>query len=125
MLRVMPDGQPEEYLSVNWLEYLHGTDTNVQIERARSELGANLRLSRSHRLLKLSVGDTRKDVAQKMMDGRQLAFHHAWLTTSHSHSGVYGYRPEDEMVADLIAETVTERFDAVAAPLVGQPSSKG
>jgi hypothetical protein len=103
---------PEEYLSVNWLEYLHPTDTAIQTEKVRAELGANLTLSRTQKLLRLNAGQTRQYVTQKMEDGRALGFHHAELVTSPSHSGIYDCRPDHEMIAELIAETVV---DAIAA----------
>ena len=104
---------PEEYLSVNWLEHLHPTDIAIQTEKVRAEFAANLKLSRTQRLLRLGIGNTRQYVAQKM-EGRSLAFHHEALPTSASHSGIYDCRPDQEMIADLIAETVIDIIAATA-----------
>jgi len=112
----MPDGKPEEYLSVNWLEHLHPADTDTQMRMVRDEFAANLRLSRSQKLLRLNVGTTTRNVAEKMEDGRHISVHHAELPTSPSHSGVYDCRPDEEMIAELIAETVIGIYDAIAAP---------
>jgi len=45
--------------------------------------------------------------AAKSPDGCRLQVRHLPLERSPSHTGIYGYTPEDELIADLIAQTVT------------------
>ena len=53
-------------------------------------------------------------MAAKSPDGRRLQVRHLPLERSPSNAGIFGYAPDDEMIADLIAQTVTAIHPAVS-----------
>jgi len=105
--QAMPDGRPEDYASVNWREYYRSLDGASQLAEVRKELSAQRAISKSSKLVELNIGRTCVNVAAKSPDGCQLQLRHLPLERSPSHAGIYGYTPEDELIADLIAQTVT------------------
>ena len=47
-------------------------------------------------------------------DARMLSAHHEpILSTDPSHSGIYGYAADDQLIADLIAQVVQEVHNAI------------
>ena len=102
----MPDGRPEDYASVNWLEHYGSRDGAAQLAQVRKELSAQRAISKSSKLVELNIGRTCINVAAKSPDGCQLQVRHLPLERSPSHAGIFGYAPDDELIADLIAQTV-------------------
>lgn len=98
----------EEFLSVNWLEFLYRT-TRDEIGEIRRVLGAKLRLGATAKIAVLGVGQLRRYVHSESPDKRDLrVLHEPELPGDPSHSGVFNVFPDDDLIADLIAEIVQE-----------------
>lgn len=112
------DGQPyrasfmlrpnEEFLSVNWLEYLDLPDRQAQITQVRQVI--RLTLQATAKIAVLNVGGILDRVHRN--SDRVLAVFHEPEQDDPTHSGIHGYRHEDDLVADLIAEEVRETYPA-------------
>jgi len=109
MLRACDD----ESLSVNWLEFLNCSSRESEITKIRtiysktfSSVGARAKIA------VLNVGEVRKKVLTKSPDGRNLEVLHAPLMNDPSHSGIYNLKQDDELIAELILETVRESYSA-------------
>lgn len=106
------DGQPsrtsfmlrpnEEFLSVNWLEYFDLRDRQAQITQVRQVI--RLTLQATAKIAVLNIGGILDRVHRN--SDRVLAVLHEPEQDDPSHSGIHGYRHEDDLVADLIAEQV-------------------
>lgn len=112
------DGQPsrasfmlrpdEEFLSVNWLQYFDLPDRQAQITQVRQAI--RLKLQAKAKIAVLNVGGILNRVHRN--SDRVLAVLHEPEQDDPSHSGIHGYRHEDDLVADLIAEEVRETYPA-------------
>lgn len=113
------DGQPtgasfmlrkkeDEFLSVNWIEHFGDAMDEDQIANIREHI--ELSLAATGIFAVLNVGEVIEQV--RMNSDRQLAVLHEPTPMDPSHSGVYGYRYEDDMVADLIVEVVIKTYPA-------------
>jgi hypothetical protein len=112
--KTLADGQPtgtsfmlrqdEEYLSVNWLEYFDHIGMSAQINQIREHI--ELSLASSGLFAVLNIGET-IDYIQSNSE-KHLAILYEPTSGDPSHSGIYDYRHEDDLVADLIAEIVIE-----------------
>ena len=60
----------------------------------------------------LNVGEIINYVRTKSPDARNLSVLHEPKEDDPSHSGIYGFRYDDHLIADLIAETVQEIYPA-------------
>lgn len=103
----------EESLSVNWLEFLNCSSRESEITKIRtiysetfSSVGARAKIA------VLNVGEVRKKVLTESPDGRNLEVLHAPLMNDPSHSGIYNLKQDDELIAELILETVRESYSA-------------
>jgi hypothetical protein len=56
----------------------------------------------------LNVGEVRQKVLMGSPDNRELEFLHDPEDNDLSHSGIYKLKYEDELIAELICETVQE-----------------
>jgi hypothetical protein len=100
----------EPYLSVNWLECLDCGSREEEIEaisgvyrRIFSSIRPNARIA------VLNVGGTRKRVARYSDDSRDLWFvHEPTEPDDMTHSGIYNLREDDEVIAELIAQSVQQ-----------------
>ena len=101
----------EHYLSLNCIDLLDG-DRGEQLDALRLILSRKLNVSRTARLSILNVGETRRRVSPHAM----LDFRHEPEPGDNSHCGVYGIEYGDELVQDLIAESVFEVVSAYAQP---------
>jgi len=116
--KTAPDGQPtgasfmlrqdQKFLSVNWMEYFGDIDIDAQINKIREYI--ELSLAASGLFAVLNVGEIIDQVQRN--SERQLAVLYEPTPGDPSHSGVYGYRYEDDLVADLIAEFVLITYPA-------------
>ncbi len=103
----------EESLSVNWLEFLDCPDRESEISRLRSVYDAKLnRVAVNARIAVLKVGDVRQKVMAESEDRRALKILHDPEENDPSHSGIYNVKPDDELIAELILETVLENHPA-------------
>jgi hypothetical protein len=100
----------EEYLSVNWLENLNCPDRESAISALQNLYSRKLnRVGTTARIAILNVGAFRAKVAQESPDMRQLRVLHEPITPEDpTHSGIYDIAPDDEIIAELIAQTILE-----------------
>jgi len=103
----------DSYLSVNWLEHT-GFQTRVgQLSVVRQHLLAGgMGLRQKGKLAVLHLKETIDYVRSQAPDGRSLYACHEFLPEAPSHAGMYGYKPEDELIADLIAFMAVEIYPA-------------
>ena len=124
--QILPDGrisgtafhlrELEEYLSVNWLEYLGLGDRDPEIAEVRRVLGAKGRkLGTTARLVVLNAGRLRGHVASASPDRRMLDILHKPEPLDPSHAGIFGLPPDDRLIAELIAEVVQDVYPAKPA----------
>ena len=106
----------DEYLSVNCLDLLKLGDRDIEIEEVKRVLGTKLNIGRTAILAVLNVGDTQDHVRQNSQDGRYLRFLHRPDEPPDkpdpSHSGIFDTKEDEQLIAELIAETVLETFAA-------------
>jgi len=112
-LRMLRDG-PEPYLSVNWLEFLEKADRTGEIEEIRQVLSRKLRLGSRAKIAVLNVGETVDHVHRNSEDRRVLRVSHEPETNppDPSHSGIHNLRLDDELIAELIAQTIKKVYPA-------------
>ncbi|GAH32713.1 unnamed protein product, partial [marine sediment metagenome] len=60
----------------------------------------------------LNVGEVRKKVLTESPDGRNLEVLHNPLINDLSHSRIYNLKQDEELIAELILETVRESYSA-------------
>lgn len=102
--------QIEEYLSVNWLKFFHLADRQEEIREVRK--GLRLKLGAKAKIAVLNVGETINYVRIQSPDARNLKVLCEPEEADPSHSGIHGFRYDDHLIADLIAETVREIYPA-------------
>lgn len=118
-----PDGQiqatafmlrtGEESLSVNWLEFLNCSSRESEITKIRNIYSAKLNVGAGAKIAVLNVGEVREKVLKKSQDRRNLeVLHNPENPDDPSHSGIYNLKQDDEMIAELILETVREDYSA-------------
>jgi hypothetical protein len=100
----------DEYLSTNWLECIAVPSRADQLTVIRQHLtNKGRKLTANGRLAVLHLQTVIDHVRLSAPDARKLAAHHEpILPTDPSHSGIYGYTADDQLIADLIAQVVQE-----------------
>ena len=93
----------ESYLSMNCLDLLDG-DRSEQLEALRAVLDRKLKGSGTARLAIINVGGTKRSVLPHAV----LNFEHEPEPDDESHCGMYGLEYNNELVQDLIAESVVD-----------------
>ena len=88
------------------MEHFGGTDQEAQIAQIREHI--ELSLAKFGLFAVLNVGRVINQI-QKVAE-KKLAILHDPTEGDPSHSGIYGYRHEDLLVAELIAEMVMDIF---------------
>ncbi|MDE2216446.1 MAG: hypothetical protein KGJ87_04695 [Planctomycetota bacterium] len=119
-----PDGQiqatafmlraDEESLSVDWLEFLNCPSRESEITKIRNIYSTRFRsVGASAKIAVLNVGEVREKVLKESQDRRNLeVLHNPENPDDPSHSGIYNLKQDDEMIAELILETVHEAYSA-------------
>ncbi len=102
----------DESLSVNWLEFLDCSNRENEITKMRTIYSETFTVGARARIAILNVGEVRKKVLTESQDGRNLEVLHTPLTNDPSHSGIYNLKQDDELIAELILETVRESYSA-------------
>ena len=102
----------EESLSVNWLEFLNCSNRESEITKIRTIYSETFTVGARAKIAILNVGEVRKKVLTESPDGRNLEVLHAPLINDPSHSGIYNLKQDDELIAELILETVCESYSA-------------
>jgi hypothetical protein len=99
----------DKSLSVNWLEYFRRPSRDDEIAALREAYSAkNLNTKVDGKIAVLNVGEVRNRVSESSPDKRDLAFLHEPSENDPSHSGIYNIKYDDELIAELILETIHE-----------------
>ncbi len=105
----------EEYLSVDWLEFLHPSDRGIQLATVQDlfEKQRGFELKPAGRFAILNVGTARATVQEQTPDNRVLAVTHLPdpNVAGDSHSGIFNvnHNPASGLlIATLLSETVQE-----------------
>ena len=103
----------EESLSVNWLEFLNCSNRENEITKIRTIYSETFsRVGASAKIAVLNFGEVRNKVLTESPDGRNLEVLHDPSENDPSHSGIYNMKQDDELIAELILETVRETYPA-------------
>ena len=105
----------EEYLSVNWLEYLNCSNRDHEINEIRNVYSAKLNIGARAKIAVLNVGEVCERVLKESENRRNLEVLHDPIEDDlydPSHSGIYNLTQDDELIAELILETVHEAYPA-------------
>ena len=107
----------EESLSVNWMEFLGRSNRAEEIAEIRRIYSSKFsRVGVNAKIAILNVGYVRKKVLQESIDRRRLDVRHDPIISDGindpSHSGIYNLRQDDELIAELIVETIQETYQA-------------
>jgi hypothetical protein len=114
-----PDGQPfgaafmprpdEPYISTNWLECTGAPSREDQLTVIRQHLtNKGRKLPTNGYLAVLHLQTVIDHVRSSAPDARMLTAHHEPEPCDPTHSGIYGYTADDQLIADLIAQVVQE-----------------
>ncbi len=104
------EDRKERYLSVSWLEYFGEFGLEELLQKVRDHF--NLTPKKSAKYAILNVGDTIDHVNEK--SELKIKITHKPSNGNPSHSGIWGYSYEDEMIGDLIAQQVILIHPAIA-----------
>jgi len=102
----------DKNLSVNWLEFLNCSSRESEITKIRTIYSETFTVGARARIAILNVGEVRKKVLTDSPDGRNLEVLHDPLMNDPSHSGIYNLKQDDELIAELILETVRDSYSA-------------
>lgn len=105
--------QNDENLSVNWLEYLNCSSRENEVSEIRNIYSSKLKVSTKARVAILNVGQVKQKIFTDSEDRRNIEILHDPKIDDPpdpSHSGIYNLRPDDELIAELIRETVLESY---------------
>ena len=105
----------EESLSVNWLEFFNCPTIESEITEIRNIYSSKLKVGPKARIAILNVGQVRKNVLVESEDKRNIKVLHdpiEEVPLDPSHSGLYNLKQDDELIAELILETVLEDYPA-------------
>jgi hypothetical protein len=116
------DGQPgpnafklresELYLSVNWLEYLQCDTPENAIQKIRSVYRLKRKVKPSAKMAIINVGEMKLKVHDDTPDQKNLSVKHEPETEDESHSGVYNFLFDEELIPILISQTIKEVYPA-------------
>ncbi|MEK6681445.1 MAG: hypothetical protein AABY79_05710 [Nitrospirota bacterium] len=103
----------EESLSVNWLEFFKCSNRLSEIAELRKTYHAKLNnVGAGAKIAVLNVGEVLEKVRAESPDGRNIEALHDPEINDQSHSGIYNLKQDDELIAELICETVRETYPA-------------
>jgi len=102
----------DESLSVNWLEFFNCSNRENEIAKIQTIYSETFTVGARARIAILNVGEVRKKVLTESPDGRNLEVLHDPSINDPSHSGIYNLKQDDELIAELILETVSESYSA-------------
>jgi hypothetical protein len=100
----------QPYLSTSWLECTGASSRADQLTVIRQHLtNKGMNLPTNGFLAVLHLQTVIDYVRSSAPDAQTLAAHHEPILPSDpSHSGIYGYTADDQLIADLIAQVVQE-----------------
>ena len=102
----------KNHLSVNWLEFLNCSSRESEITKIRTIYSETFTVGARARIAILNVGEVREKVLTESPDGRNLEVLHDPLINDPSHSGIYNLKQDDELIAELVLETVRDSYSA-------------
>lgn len=102
----------EEYLSVNWLEFLEKTSREEEIAGVRNVLRKKLTLGSQSRIAVANVGSLINHIQEERILKVQ---HEPELPDDPSHSGIFGYGIDDDLIEHMIAEVFQKTYPAKPA----------
>ena len=102
----------ESSMSVNWLEFLKCSNREKEIAELRNIYSAKFSVGSRAKIAIVNVGEVREKVLMESPDSRKLEVLHDPLENDPSHSGIYNLRNDDELIAELILETIVETYPA-------------
>ena len=102
----------EKSLSVNWLEFLNCSSRESEITKIQTIYSETFTVGARAKIAILNVGEVRKKVLAESPDGRNLEALHDPLMNDPSHSVIYNLKQDDELIAELILETVRDSYSA-------------
>ncbi|MCI0558233.1 MAG: hypothetical protein MN733_07035 [Nitrososphaera sp.] len=106
----------DEFLSVNWLEFLHLSNRDAEIQEIRRVLNSKLHFGAAARIALLNVRELLQYVSTESPDRRNLQVRHEPEPDDPSHSGIFNLATDDDLIADLIAQVVQETYPARVEP---------
>jgi len=107
----------DDYLSVNWLEYLRCPDQLSQVAEVRRRYANKFRsIKKKDRIAILNVEATCLKVQNETDDNRCLRATHEPEPEDDSHSGLWEFSYDDIIIGELILQSVTNDFPAVDTP---------
>jgi len=101
----------EEYVSVQWLEYLRQMDRLSEIREVRRIFDEKLKLGISARIAVLNCGEVCTHVEQA--SDVSIRVLHEPTSDDLSHSGRHDTAQDEDLVAELIVEKILETYLAV------------
>lgn len=106
----------DEYLSVNWLEFLQLNNRDDELQEIRRILSTKITLGSRAKIAVLNVGEVKSHVRQNSKDRRNLRISHRPDEPAEkpdpSHSGIFDTMSDEQIVAELIAEAVLQTHSA-------------
>ena len=102
----------DRYLSINWLEFLNCSNRENEITKLRTIYSETFTVGARAKIAVLNVGDVHDKVLTESPDSRNLEVLHDPAMNDPSHSGIYNLKQDDELIAELILETVRESYSA-------------
>lgn len=103
----------EESLSVNWLEFLDCASRKEELITLRRIFAEKkITLTARAKMAVLNVGDVCERILAESPDRRLIKVIHDPELEDPSHSGIYNLKQDDELIAELILETVNESYPA-------------
>ena len=101
----------DNYLSVTWLENLNCSSRDHEINEIRNIYSEKFKVGARAKIAVLNVGKVREKVLTESPDKRNIEVLHEPIENDMydpSHSGIYNLKQDDELIAELILETVHE-----------------
>jgi hypothetical protein len=101
-------------LSVDWLELLKCSNRDDEIIAMRKIYPSRISVSAKAKIAILKVGEVREKVQTESLDKRILKVIHEPPVgvPSDPHSEIYNLKHDDELIAELICETIRETYPA-------------
>jgi hypothetical protein len=103
----------EDSLSVDWLEIFNCQNRADEIADLKKVYRSRFnRIGASAKIAILNVGQVSDKVLNESADKRKLKIFHDPLEDDISHSGINNLKPDNELIAELIIETILETYPA-------------
>jgi hypothetical protein len=102
----------EEYLSVNWLECLNCPDREHEIIEIRKIYASKLTVRAKSKIAILNIGNIKGKIFTESIDRRKIDVLHGPEDNDYSHCGIYNLKPDDELIAELIRESILDEYSA-------------